>query len=361
MNKRAAFRNAMEVVQHLGDETPPWEAFLQSSRTLLGADAAAFLMFDGAQNLDELRHSDIDSSAAREYLEHFSKDDAIAQSSRTSPAGKWWDSVELASAPDAQRLPFYADFMPRHRLGQVIALILLAQPGRQMAVSFHRTSARANAIEEFSQGNVRVFTECLLRAVGARVAHAEMRIGAVEAALASINEAAFLTNRTGELVHCSMVAYKLLGEAQMLTRSQRALSHPCPQIIQGLLQAITLVLSSNRPRQYCVPLSWGEGVRFDITIAPQNLRMANESLLLVRARKTSAFDVPGVAELGTFFGLSVAESRVLLLLIEGRSPKEVAIANNVAERTVRNQVVALMRKMSCTRLSELVRLGSLLR
>jgi DNA-binding CsgD family transcriptional regulator len=351
----------MEVVHHLGDETPPWDAFLKSSQTLLGADAAAFIMFDGAQNFDELRHTDGNSSTAREYLEHFHKYDAIAQSARSSPAGKWWDSVELASEPGANKLPFYADFMPRHRLGQVTALILLAEPSRRMSVSFHRTTARANAIKEFSQGNVRLFTEALLKAISTRLASADVLIGGVEAALSGLGEAVFLTNRSGELVRCSASAYKLLAEARMLSRTQRALNHPEPRVMLGMLKALVMALTTATPRQYCVPLSWGEGVRFDIAAAPKNLRVASESLLLVRARKTSAFDLPDVAELAMFFGLTVAESRVLLLLIEGRAPKDIAIENKVAERTVRNQVVSLMKKMSCSRLSELVRLGSLLR
>lgn len=360
-NNNNALKNALEVVQHLGDELPPWDAFLQTSRKLLGADAAAFMMFDGEQNLDEVRHSDTDSSSLREYLERYYKHDAIAQASRMSPAGKWWDSVELSSMPDARKLPFYADFMPRHRLGQVVALILLAEPGRRMAVSFHRTTARTDAIEEFSNGDVRLFTEALLRAVNTRAASTNVRLSAVEAALSSINEAIFLTNRKGELVRCSAHAYALLDEAGMLTQSKRALTHIQPRVIQGMLEALVMALTTAKPRQYCAPLSWGVGIRFGIAMAPPNLRMANESLLLVRACKTSAFNLPDAAELATFFGLTVAESRVLLFLVKGHSPKEIAIAHDVAERTVRNQVASLMQKMSCSRLSELVRLGSILR
>ncbi|MFM0140647.1 helix-turn-helix transcriptional regulator [Caballeronia grimmiae] len=356
-----AFKNAMEVVRHLGDALPPWDAFLHTSKELIGADGAALVMFDGQMNFDELRQLDYDSATEREYLDHFYQCDAFAQATRGSPGGKWWDTVELSSTPEARKLPFYADFMPRHKLGQGVALVVLAEPGRHMAVSFHRTSARENAIDELSKGSVRLFTQALLRAVKARAYSTSERLSAVETALSSIDEVVFLVNKNADLVRCSPAAYEFLEDAKMLSATRRELMHEQPNVMRGMLQALVMALVTSRPRQYCVPLSWGVGVRFDITAAPVNLRLANESLLMVRARKTSAFDVPEAAELATFFGLTVAESRVLLQLVEGHSPKDIAVANSVAERTVRNQIASLMTKMSCTRLSELVRLGSLLR
>ncbi|MFM0140649.1 helix-turn-helix domain-containing protein [Caballeronia grimmiae] len=361
MATNIALGNAMEVLQHLGDAKPPWDAFLQTSKTLLGADAAAFMMFDGEQKLDLIKHSDSDNSSFREYLDHYYQHDAIAQAASKSPAGQWWDSAELSRAPEARKLPFYADFMPRHRLGQVTALILLAEPGRRMAVSFHRMTARPNTVEEFAKGNARIFTEALLRAVKARVKGADVQLSAIESALSSIDEVVFLVNKNADLMRCSPAAYDFLAEAKMLSPTRRGLTHDVPKVMHSLLQALSMALATSRPQQYCVPLSWGVGVRFDITAAPLNLKFYNESLLLLRARKTSAFDVPDAAELATFFGLTVAEARVLLRLVEGHSPKDIAVANAVAERTVRNQIASLMVKMSCTRLSELVRLGSLLR
>ncbi|SAL00371.1 LuxR family transcriptional regulator [Caballeronia calidae] len=351
----------MEVLQHLGDATPPWDAFLQTSKEFIGAEGASLVMFDGKLNLNEMRQTGHDSATEREYVDHFYQYDAFAQATRGSPAGKWWDSVELSSTPEARKLPFYADFMPRHKLGQVVALILLTEPGRHIVVSFQRMNARANAVEEFSNGNARIFTEALLRAVKTRVDAAAVRLSAVESALSSINEVVFLVNKNGNLVRCSPAAYEFLEDAKMLSATRREVMHEQPNVMRGMLQALSMALATSRPRQYCVPLSWGLGIRFDITAAPDNLRLADESLLMVRARKTSAFDVPEAAELATFFGLTVAESRVLLQLVEGHSPKDIAVSNAVAERTVRNQIASLMTKMSCTRMSELVRLGSLLR
>jgi DNA-binding NarL/FixJ family response regulator len=46
--------------------------------------------------------------------------------------------------------------------------------------------------------------------------------------------------------------------------------------------------------------------------------------------------------------------------VAGHSPTDIAAATGAAERTIRNQIASLMRKMSRTRQAELVRLGTLL-
>ncbi|KPD14520.1 hypothetical protein ADM96_39225 [Burkholderia sp. ST111] len=97
-------KTAGKVIHHLCDEKSPWDVFLQTSKEFMGADAAAFIMFDGEQNLDEPKHSYYDSAPVHEYLDHFYKYDAIAQASSKSPAGKRWDSPGRAKAALLRRL-----------------------------------------------------------------------------------------------------------------------------------------------------------------------------------------------------------------------------------------------------------------
>jgi DNA-binding CsgD family transcriptional regulator len=74
----------------------------------------------------------------------------------------------------------------------------------------------------------------------------------------------------------------------------------------------------------------------------------------------SVFSVPDVAQIKSFFSVTEAEARVLCALIQGHSPLEYAQLAGLAERTVRNHIASLMKKMCCSRQAELVRLGSLL-
>ena len=109
-----------------------------------------------------------------------------------------------------------------------------------------------------------------------------------------------------------------------------------------------------------IPLGWGETYRLDISPANDCLKLGGESVLFVRMRQQSAFKLPEVQAMCLHFKITPAEGRVLLALVAGHTPGEIAAASGVAERTVRNQVASLLQKMDCSRQSELVRLVSLL-
>ena len=62
--------------------------------------------------------------------------------------------------------------------------------------------------------------------------------------------------------------------------------------------------------------------------------------------------------LTTIFGLTPAECRVTLLLMEGYSVKEIAFKNQVQQDTVRTQMKAVFQKTEVRRQSELLKLLS---
>lgn len=55
------------------------------------------------------------------------------------------------------------------------------------------------------------------------------------------------------------------------------------------------------------------------------------------------------------FPLSIRETEVLQLLVEGKSNKEVAVILGISTRTVENHRAQIMRKLGCSSLSDLVR------
>jgi DNA-binding CsgD family transcriptional regulator len=362
MKTSATFRNAMEAVNHIGDHDPPWDAVLSSAKELVGADAATFIMLEGGtEKLGFVRQSGVDAAAELEYRQQFYQHDVIARACLESPAGLWWDSYELQRRPGGDRLPFFADFMHRHRTRQVACFIVLAEPDRHAGISFQRTTAQDGIIDVLSQGNVKAYTDALMNALSARASRIDTNITRIEAAFTGLGEAVFLASPAGKLVRCSATSFEMLKHAKMLSSIERALTHPRADVLRELLKALNKASTSATTVFFSAPTGWGTGLHFDIVPAPQEYKIASEALLLVRARQASAFVVPGVEELSSFFGLTTAEAKVLLGLIDGRPPKEIALASGVAERTVRNQIASLMQKMSCSRQSELVRLGSLLR
>ena len=103
----------------------------------------------------------------------------------------------------------------------------------------------------------------------------------------------------------------------------------------------------------------GDTVRpLSIMVAPLHLTQPGEgspvAAIFIRdleARQTVAPEV-----LGTLFGLTPAESRVVVELIKGKRPQEVAADLNIALNTVRNQLKQIFSKTNTGRQSELVSL-----
>ena len=362
MKTNATFRNAIEALQHIGDEDPPWDDVLVTAKALIGADAATFIMVEeGTEKLAFVRQSGVDAAAELEYRQHFYQHDVIAHACMDSPAGMWWDSRELQRLPGANRLPFFADFMHRHRTRQVAAFIVHAEPTRHAGIGFQRSTPKDGILGDLSGGHVRAYTDALMAAISARAGHIDTSLAQIESAFIGLDEAIFLVNATGRLIRCSATSCEMLAQAKMLSTTERALTHPHAPAHRSILEALRKALATSSPVTWSVPTGWGTGIRLNIMPAPQGYRLAFEPLLLVRVRKSSVFSTPGVEEVASFFSLTPAEARVLLALIEGRAPREIALTTGVAERTVRNQIASLMQKMSCSRQSELVRLGSLLR
>jgi DNA-binding CsgD family transcriptional regulator len=256
--------------------------------------------------------------------------------------------------------PFFSDYMARHRMRQVLAFVIVGEPERRAAISFQRSTSKQNAIQTLSSGKAATYTRALTAAIASRERHIRSTFELVETAVASATEAALIAGPEGRIHRSSAHAFDLLRQAGMLNEEKRAISHPRRHVVAGLSAALGKSAFTSCSTSFAVPTSWGECLRFDITLAPSAYRLADEPLLFVRLRKTSAFHVPSAAELGDFFALTTAEARVLAALVAGHTVSEYAATSGVSERTVRNQVASVMRKMSCSHQSELVRLGAML-
>jgi DNA-binding CsgD family transcriptional regulator len=360
MMESTTFHRALDTLEHVADSTPPWTAILASARDVVGADSCSLIMLGRTHNLLLMEQIGMDAATVRDYHEHFHKEDILADASLNSPVGLWWDTVDLIGPPRMSKHPFYADFMHNHRMEQISAFIVLDQPERRAAISFQRSSVSTKPSSAPDQGQRQRFLHAFINAVAAREEAARAEFGTIEGAFAQTQEAHLLVGATGTILRCSSLAFEILSRERLIDVSEMRVVHEKPDAMTGLIRALARAERAPTGVSYALPLSWGRALRFDIVPAAPTLRMSSESVLLVRLREISVFRTPEEEELAAFFSLTGAESRVLRSLVAGHSPAEIAAASGVAERTIRNQIASMMRKMSCTRQSELVRLGTLL-
>jgi len=360
MGSTLAFRKAAEAVGHLADAAPPWPDILCTARDLVGADAGTLLMFDQSEQLLMLEQVGIDSAAEQEYRQHFYQEDTLAKVAMTRPAGIWLDSTQILPASVMQKNVFHADYLPRCRIGQILAFVLHKDGFQHTALSFQRTTLQADAVQRFSQGEVAAYLRAFRQALGRRRQACLVQIEAIELAFAGLNEATLLVTPAGLIWRQSALAQERLRAAKMISSDGASLTHADPATAQRLRFALAKAVATGVRANVTIPLAWGEAYCLDISPAHASLKLGNETILFIRLRKHSAFTLPEVEALCAHFGITPAEGRVLHALVAGHASGELACVSGVAERTVRNQIASLMQKMGCSRQSELVRLGSLL-
>lgn len=360
MGRTIAFRKALEAVDHLAGPAPPWNDILTTARDLVGADAGTLIMFDKTQDLLMLQQVGIDQAVEQEYRQHFYAEDTVAKAAIGSPAGVWWDSRQILPSGVMEKNAFHADYLKRSRIGQILAYIVHNDEFQQAALSFQRITPQAGAALSLGEGEVADYMRTFTQALAQRRHASLLQLEAIESTFANFGEATFLVTRRGLIWRLSPLAKELLHAAKMVSSREAALTHADPAIAQRLHHALLQAANTGSCVAVTIPLAWGEAYRLDIGPAHASIKLGTENILFVRIRKNSAFVLPDIEELCTTFGITPAEGRVLLALVSGHAPNELASASGVAERTVRNQIASLMRKMGCNRQSELVRLGSLL-
>ena len=360
MANTAAFRKAMEAIDRLADPAPPWNQILTTARELVGADAGTLLLFDKGQDLLMQHQVGIDPAVEQEYQQHFVAQDTIAKAAIARPAGIWWDSTQILPRREMEKNAFHADFLKRSRIGQIQAYIVHNDAFQLAALSFHRITPQAGAALAPGDGEVAAYMRAFTQGLVQRRHASLLQLEAIESTFASLGEATLLVTRTGLIWRLSPLAEQLLRAAKMLSGRTASLTHADPAVAQRLHHALLQAANSCSCVTVTIPFAWGEAYRLDIGPAHPSVKLGTENILFIRMRKNSAFVLPDIEALCATFSITPAEGRVLLALLSGHAPNELATVSGVAERTVRNQIAPLMRKMGCNRQSELVRLGSLL-
>lgn len=359
MANKNTLHAALDAVRHVTDPEPPWQDIIDSASVLVGADAGLVLMFSTDRELLFMEQRHIDSHAVQEYREHTHAQDAIRDAAFDSAAGTWTVSTQILSQPERQKHPFY-DYLHRHRIGEIRSLTLQHGAHSRAAMTFHRSAPLRRTATAASQMEIAEYSRALISAVSERQRIAALHFEAIDSALLSLDEAACLVTPAGRILQASEVATSLLRGARMIDASGLCITHLQPAIHHGLRHALRQAEQGASHVSYAAPVSWGHALRLDISVAPPVYRVGGETVLFVRLASRTTFATPDPDCLARFFGITHAEARVLAALVAGHSATDHAAMTGTAERTVRNQIASLLKKMNCNRQAELVRLASLM-
>jgi len=357
---RIAMRRAVEAVDHLTDPDPPWADILSTARDLVGADSCALIVFDARNKLLTLSAIGLSEACAADYQAHYFSCDIVEQDSRNAPAGTWLDTARMFFFYDLGSTEFYSDFMTKHRMAQVLALIIESNTVLHAAIGFQRSSVDLKASERLQSGDYARYFRTLRNQLALRERNRTIGWKSLESAFSEVQEAVLLISMDCMVDKLSPLAVGYLGDTNGWTLHGRRLRHADAKV-QRLFDAhCAAVARDGQMRSMATASGWGELFWVDISAAPQALSLIGGRMLLVRLRKKSAFAMPDVTKLQSVFSITHAEAAVLAGLAAGHSVEEVATLRHASVLTVRKQVASLLTKMECSRQSELVRLASLL-
>ena len=363
MNTHLALRQALEAVERLTDPEPPWLAVLESARRLVGADSATFTLLDHADALLMFQQTQGRPEAERDYLDHFHALDIMLPKARTAGAGEWLDTHVLFPASTLARDPYYVDFMCRHRVRQMLTLMVENSPSQHGGLSFQRATPTGDSRRQFESPAIRTFNHALQQALARRRRMAQHWIEAVESGFAAFDDALCVTTCSGGIVWLSPECEHLLRGSSALRVRNDHLWHPEASVRAALHLSLARASSTTHgvghtPLRLTVPHPQG-GTPCQLEFAPAHARvkLGDESTVLIRIQCHAVPRAVSAPALCGAFGITPAEARVLAALIAGQSATEHALARGVSVHTVRKQIATLMDKMDCTRQVDLVRIG----
>ncbi len=355
-----AFRRAFEAVHQLTDPAPPWADILATAREMVGAESASLIVFDQNRKLIHLSESGFTEQCSRDYSSYFFSRDVLEQDARSRRPGVWLDTAEIYSRTELGRTEFYADFMVKHHMDQILSLVIESGPHCHAAIGFQRSTVDPEGKYRLTTGEYSKYFKILKSQLVHRQKANVIGLQAVESAFSSFSEAIFLLSGPATVISMSPLAAENLGDSNGFSVCSGKLQHP-DRSVQSLFCANCMqTLSDGRRRGMAVTIGWGNVLVIDIVLAPARLCWFGDSLVLVRMHRESAFSSLDVERLITAFRITRAEAEVLSSLCAGHSVKEIATLRNASVATIRKQVATLMVKMDCCRQAELVRLASLI-
>jgi len=288
-----------------------------------------------------------------------------------SQAGKAFLTFELLPVDEWSRSTFYNEFARFFRSYQGVAAMMVHDDGRMHALAFYR-SAEDPLYGEEDKRLVDVFVPHIRRAIALysklQAAHAQATV--LRNSIDTMTSATVLLDQSGKVILLNAAAERLLKRCpELFVRRDRlcARHHADAEKLHQLIKrvtngkgrrsvggAVTVQRAPWQPPLQVMAAPVSLDVRTSVTTGLGSVAM----LIIQDPNEETRVPQEVVA---TMFGLTSAETRLLMALINGRTVKEYADDAGLTQNTVRAYLKSIFAKTKTSRQSDLVRLMSGLR
>jgi DNA-binding CsgD family transcriptional regulator/PAS domain-containing protein len=348
-----------------------WRDFLHELCDSIGATNAALIAHDTDTNEHRVFgwFGDSIEQSADLYAERYWEfDEWTRRGIPRLAVGKVLIGREVWPEPEFYRSVFYNEFLKQYDLDicSVAAIGIGSIPGKFDGLSIYR----GHSDQEFTAENIAVLSMLqthlqIALATRRRLAALETKVADLENAFNSIKSALVLLDAAGRVILVNAAANSMLNRGEGLCLSKSKLiarpSHESAKLNELIFKTIATAKGKGHFGGGVMPFPRRGKRPLQLLVSPlcsksaANPGMAVVAVFLADPEQNRA--VP-TDVLRTLFGLSPAEARLALSVLEGNSLSETAELNRVSRETVKSQMSAVFAKTGTRRQGELVRLLS---
>lgn len=358
--------NLLGTVYDAASDPSLWATFTEKLARRTKSTSAALLVQVFGQGLYSLSNSwRLPERFVREYQEHYHSLDVWAEVVfLRKPSGYICTSQSLCPLPNLKRTEFYNDSLAHGNIEH--GMFALAENSKSClaSVCLYRDKSRT----EFTDSDLRILefiAPHLQRAFKLHRQFSELKAHSpgAEVALDMVPTGIVLLGPREEIVLMNQSARLLIAEHDGLLATQSGLQAEQTIESAALTRTIRQAARTSNGKGFsaggAVLVSRRTRPPLEIQVSP--VRSSDTSLFQKAAVIVFVKDPQNQQRavgktLHALYQLSPAESRVALLLSDGRAPREIADTVGVTENTVRSQMKSIFSKTGVRRQGELIRL-----
>lgn len=342
-----------------------WKPFLEQIARTARADASGLVMHDDKQDAHAIAASwEVDPEMLRQYREYYGPLDLWTERGKGKPAGYVCASQELCAVEELKRTEVYNDLMVRFNIEHGMFGLVQRDGYGWSTLSLYRSVSSG----EFGASDLDILyflIPHMQRAFRLHFQFSELRARSegIEKALNMLTTGVIFLGAKGEVLLMNSAAEQILNSRDGLLLAHGKLGAAVygeSTRIQAMIGAAVKTGSgSGLSAGGTLLISRRKGRPISVTVAPLHEFSASFSHQPVAVLFISDPDrnpeLP-VDLLQRCYGLTPAEARLALVLLEGHSLKAAADSCGVTHNTAKSQLKSVFLKTEVQRQGELIRL-----
>jgi DNA-binding CsgD family transcriptional regulator len=342
-----------------------WTSLLEVLAKSCRADSAALVMHNLGQEVHTISAGwEMDPEAGRRYQQHYGAVDVWASRGRSKPSGYVCSSESLCTTAELVTTEIYNDFMVPYGLAHGMFALVENNAARWASISMYRSPLSGN-FRTSDLDVLNLLVPHMQRAFKLHFQFSELNVRnqSMESALNLLTTGVVFLGTAGIVLSMNSKAEEILSRADGLLLHQGKLRAALYTEASCLVKIINGAVATGKGQGCCaggtMRISRKKRRPLAVTIAPlhefKNGFSERAAAVLFISDLDQNLELPANL-LQRCYGLTAAEARLAMILLEGHSLTEAAASCGVTQNTVRSQLKSVFLKTEVNRQSELIRL-----